>query len=57
MVSAVRKLLAPMLRAGWSSSGRRCAEAWLAVVAECGAPLMLGFNRRFDPNEPRPEPC
>lgn len=25
-------------------------EACLAVVAECGTPLMLGFNRRFDPH-------
>jgi myo-inositol 2-dehydrogenase/D-chiro-inositol 1-dehydrogenase len=29
---------------------RSRAEACLAVVAECGVPLMLGFNRRFDPS-------
>ena len=29
---------------------RRRAEACLAVVAECGVPLMVGFNRRFDPH-------
>jgi myo-inositol 2-dehydrogenase/D-chiro-inositol 1-dehydrogenase len=34
---------------------RRRAEACLAVVAECGVPLMLGFNRRFDPNFARLE--
>src|SRR5208282_2784825 len=34
---------------------RRRAEASLAVVAECGAPLMLGFNRRFDPHFARLE--
>jgi myo-inositol 2-dehydrogenase / D-chiro-inositol 1-dehydrogenase len=26
------------------------AEACLAVARECGVPLMVGFNRRFDPN-------
>jgi myo-inositol 2-dehydrogenase/D-chiro-inositol 1-dehydrogenase len=26
------------------------AEACVAVVEECGVPLMVGFNRRFDPN-------
>ncbi len=34
---------------------RHRAEACLAVVAECGVPLMLGFNRRFDPNFARLE--
>jgi myo-inositol 2-dehydrogenase / D-chiro-inositol 1-dehydrogenase len=34
---------------------RRRAEACLAVVAECGVPLMLGFNRRFDPHFARLE--
>jgi myo-inositol 2-dehydrogenase/D-chiro-inositol 1-dehydrogenase len=29
-------------------SGR--AKACLEVVAECGVPLAIGFNRRFDPN-------
>jgi myo-inositol 2-dehydrogenase/D-chiro-inositol 1-dehydrogenase len=29
---------------------RRRAEACLAVAVESGVPLMLGFNRRFDPN-------
>jgi myo-inositol 2-dehydrogenase/D-chiro-inositol 1-dehydrogenase len=29
---------------------RRRAEACLAVVAECRVPLMVGFNRRFDPH-------
>jgi myo-inositol 2-dehydrogenase/D-chiro-inositol 1-dehydrogenase len=29
---------------------RRHAEACLAVAAECGASLMLGFNRCFDPD-------
>jgi myo-inositol 2-dehydrogenase/D-chiro-inositol 1-dehydrogenase len=29
---------------------RSRAEACLAVAAECGVPLMLGFNRRFDPS-------
>ena len=28
---------------------RRRAEACIAVVAECGVPRMVGFNRRFDP--------
>jgi myo-inositol 2-dehydrogenase/D-chiro-inositol 1-dehydrogenase len=31
------------------------AEACLAVVAECGVPLMVGFNRRFDPHFARLE--
>src|SRR5882762_7391837 len=26
------------------------AAACVAVVEECGVPLMVGFNRRFDPN-------
>ena len=34
---------------------RHRAEAALAVVAECGVPLMLGFNRRFDPHFARLE--
>ena len=34
---------------------RRRAEASLAVVAECGVPLMVGFNRRFDPHFARLE--
>jgi len=34
---------------------RRRAEACLAVVAECGVPLMVGFNRRFDPHFARLE--
>jgi len=29
---------------------RRRVEACLAVVARAGVPLMVGFNRRFDPN-------
>jgi myo-inositol 2-dehydrogenase / D-chiro-inositol 1-dehydrogenase len=29
---------------------RSRAEACLAVAEECGVPLMVGFNRRFDPN-------
>src|SRR3984893_4869775 len=29
---------------------RSRAEACVAVVEECGVPLMVGFNRRFDPN-------
>jgi myo-inositol 2-dehydrogenase/D-chiro-inositol 1-dehydrogenase len=29
---------------------RRRAEACVAVARECGVPLMVGFNRRFDPN-------
>jgi myo-inositol 2-dehydrogenase / D-chiro-inositol 1-dehydrogenase len=29
---------------------RRRAEACVAVTRECGVPLMVGFNRRFDPN-------
>ena len=29
---------------------RRRAEACFAVTRECGVPLMLGFNRRFDPH-------
>jgi len=28
----------------------RRAEACVAVAAECGVPLMVGFNRRFDPH-------
>jgi myo-inositol 2-dehydrogenase/D-chiro-inositol 1-dehydrogenase len=28
----------------------RRAQACLAIVAECGVPLMVGFNRRFDPH-------
>ena len=31
------------------------AEACVAVVEECGVPLMVGFNRRFDPNFARLE--
>jgi len=34
---------------------RRRAESCLAVVAECGVPLMVGFNRRFDPHFARLE--
>ena len=34
---------------------RRRAEACLAVVAECGVPLIVGFNRRFDPHFARLE--
>jgi myo-inositol 2-dehydrogenase / D-chiro-inositol 1-dehydrogenase len=34
---------------------RHRAEASLAVVAGCGVPLMLGFNRRFDPHFARLE--
>ena len=33
----------------------RRAEASLAVVAECRVPLMVGFNRRFDPHFARLE--
>jgi myo-inositol 2-dehydrogenase/D-chiro-inositol 1-dehydrogenase len=29
---------------------RRRAEACVAVARECGVPLMVGFNRRFDPH-------
>jgi myo-inositol 2-dehydrogenase / D-chiro-inositol 1-dehydrogenase len=29
---------------------RRRAEACVEVVRACGVPLMVGFNRRFDPN-------
>jgi myo-inositol 2-dehydrogenase / D-chiro-inositol 1-dehydrogenase len=29
---------------------RRRAEACVTVVRECGVPLMVGFNRRFDPH-------
>jgi myo-inositol 2-dehydrogenase/D-chiro-inositol 1-dehydrogenase len=31
------------------------AEACVAVALECGVPLMVGFNRRFDPNFARLE--
>jgi myo-inositol 2-dehydrogenase / D-chiro-inositol 1-dehydrogenase len=34
---------------------RRRAEACLEVVAECRVPLMVGFNRRFDPHFARLE--
>ena len=34
---------------------RRRAEACVAVAGECGVPLMVGFNRRFDPNFARLE--
>jgi myo-inositol 2-dehydrogenase / D-chiro-inositol 1-dehydrogenase len=34
---------------------RRRAEACLAVARQCGVPLMVGFNRRFDPNFARLE--
>ncbi|TMJ68541.1 MAG: inositol 2-dehydrogenase [Alphaproteobacteria bacterium] len=34
---------------------RRRAEACVAVARECGVPLMVGFNRRFDPNFARLE--
>jgi myo-inositol 2-dehydrogenase/D-chiro-inositol 1-dehydrogenase len=34
---------------------RRRAEACLVVVAECRVPLMVGFNRRFDPHFARLE--
>jgi myo-inositol 2-dehydrogenase / D-chiro-inositol 1-dehydrogenase len=34
---------------------RRRAEACVAVAASCGVPLMVGFNRRFDPSFARLE--
>ncbi|MBV9018718.1 MAG: inositol 2-dehydrogenase [Alphaproteobacteria bacterium] len=34
---------------------RRRAEACVAVAEACGVPLMVGFNRRFDPNFARLE--
>src|SRR5436190_4711813 len=34
---------------------RRRAEACLAVAKQCGVPLMVGFNRRFDPHFARLE--
>jgi myo-inositol 2-dehydrogenase/D-chiro-inositol 1-dehydrogenase len=34
---------------------RRRGEACVAVARECGVPLMVGFNRRFDPNFARLE--
>jgi myo-inositol 2-dehydrogenase/D-chiro-inositol 1-dehydrogenase len=34
---------------------RRRAEACFAVAKECGVPLMVGFNRRFDPHFARLE--
>src|SRR6516164_2764974 len=34
---------------------RRRAETCLAVAAECRVPLMVGFNRRFDPQFARLE--
>jgi myo-inositol 2-dehydrogenase / D-chiro-inositol 1-dehydrogenase len=34
---------------------RRRAAACFAVAEECGVPLMVGFNRRFDPNFARLE--
>jgi myo-inositol 2-dehydrogenase / D-chiro-inositol 1-dehydrogenase len=34
---------------------QRRAEACLAVAAECSVPLMVGFNRRFDPHFARLE--
>ena len=34
---------------------RRCAEACVAVARERGVSLMVGFNRRFDPNFARLE--
>jgi myo-inositol 2-dehydrogenase/D-chiro-inositol 1-dehydrogenase len=34
---------------------RRRAEACVVVAEECGVPLMIGFNRRFDPNFARLE--
>jgi myo-inositol 2-dehydrogenase/D-chiro-inositol 1-dehydrogenase len=34
---------------------RRRAEACLAVAMQCGVPLMVGFNRHFDPNFARLE--
>jgi len=34
---------------------RRRAEACVAVALECGVPLMIGFNRRFDPHFARLE--
>jgi myo-inositol 2-dehydrogenase / D-chiro-inositol 1-dehydrogenase len=34
---------------------RRRAEACLAITKECGVPLMIGFNRRFDPHFARLE--
>jgi myo-inositol 2-dehydrogenase/D-chiro-inositol 1-dehydrogenase len=29
---------------------RSCAEACVATAMQCGVPLMVGFNRRFDPH-------
>jgi myo-inositol 2-dehydrogenase/D-chiro-inositol 1-dehydrogenase len=34
---------------------RRRAEACVAVAQQCGVPLMIGFNRRFDPQFARLE--
>src|SRR5262249_36350353 len=34
---------------------RRRAAACAAVAEQCGVPLMVAFNRRFDPNFPRLE--
>jgi myo-inositol 2-dehydrogenase/D-chiro-inositol 1-dehydrogenase len=34
---------------------RRRAEACVVVALECGVPLMIGFNRRFDPHFARLE--
>jgi myo-inositol 2-dehydrogenase/D-chiro-inositol 1-dehydrogenase len=34
---------------------RRRAEACVAVAQQCGVPLMIGFNRRFDPHFARLE--
>jgi myo-inositol 2-dehydrogenase/D-chiro-inositol 1-dehydrogenase len=34
---------------------RRRAEACVAIVRDCGVPLMVGFNRRFDPHFARLE--
>ena len=34
---------------------RARAEACVAVAKQCGVPLMIGFNRRFDPNFARLE--
>ena len=34
---------------------RRRAEACVAVAEQCGVPLMIGFNRRFDPHFARLE--
>jgi len=37
------------------AAARLASRHGAAVVAECGVPLMLGFNRRFDPHFARLE--